>query len=150
MKEEYITDQELLELIEDVEEHAMLKAPAYLKQRMLQEIREIDQTQRKTALNHVRHHIRKQMVLYEIKTFSGIAAALVLLFLMPVSSHNEPSMTKEEYYAQQEQGILSGLNKVTEGILSQVNTITDRMCNLSEKQVLIEKDNQKQELLKQE
>lgn len=150
MEQGYITDQELLNLIEDVEEHAMLKAPGYLKQQMLQEIRQMEQSQKNTDVKNVRHHIRKQMILYEIKTISGIAAALIILFLMPISAQNQQNMTKEEYYAQQEQSATSGLNKVTEGILEHVNIITDRVWNLPKKQDALENDNQKQEPMKEE
>ncbi|MBP3505771.1 MAG: hypothetical protein J6K43_05140 [Lachnospiraceae bacterium] len=150
MEQGYITDQELLNLIEDVEEHAMLKAPGYLKQQMLQEIRQMEQSQKTTVVKNVRYHIRKQMILYEIKTISGIAAALIILFLMPISAQSQQNMTKEEYYAQQEQSATSGLNKVTEGILEHVNIITERVWNLPKKQDALENDNQKQEPMKEE
>lgn len=73
MKHEYLSDKEVAELIEEVERNSMRKAPAYLK---------------KQILNEIKHQtdIRKQLLIYELKVAGLVAAAILMLFLFPVSA----------------------------------------------------------------
>ena len=67
------SEEELARLIEQVEEHQMLHAPAHLKENVLCQVRK----QRRTAQ-------KLQLFSYRAKVLTGMAAALAVLFLVPV------------------------------------------------------------------
>lgn len=69
----YLSDEELLELIDNVEGKEMLHAPGHLKGNIMAKIR------------HDRHSARqRQVFMYRAKVLTAMAAALAVLILMPV------------------------------------------------------------------
>lgn len=129
MKEEYLTDEELMELINEVEANSMLKAPAYMKERILHEIQkeELRVTQNAPSRQSITTHkknIRKQLLVYEIKVMGSMAAAILILFLLPVSVQGEPEMNQEGYYSQAD-GILFHCNETLDRFLQHLDTVAD-------------------------
>lgn len=73
----YLSEKELEELMEQVESHEMLRAPAHLKSNVVTQIRR----ERRDAK-------RKQVFAYRAKVFVAMAAALTVLILIP-DDHTE-------------------------------------------------------------
>lgn len=71
MKNEYLSDEELLRLIDEVEENAMLRAPAYLKQRILKEIQSAERMPARQSVKKYQTNIRRQLLVYELKGRTG-------------------------------------------------------------------------------
>lgn len=69
----YLSDEALLELIDNVEEKEMLHAPAHLKGNVMAKIRR----ERHSAM-------KRQVFVYRAKVLAAMAAALAVLILMPV------------------------------------------------------------------
>ncbi len=71
----YLSEKALLELIEQVENEEMLRAPAHLKENVLTQIRKERRAGRK-----------RQVFVYRAKVLIAMAAALAVLILMPIGS----------------------------------------------------------------
>lgn len=69
----YLSEEALLELIEQVESGEMLRAPAHLRNNVLTQVRK----ERKAAR-------QRQIFSYRAKVFIAMAAALTVLILMPM------------------------------------------------------------------
>lgn len=78
-----LSEEELAQLIEQVEEKEMLHAPVHLKENVLAQVRR----QRQTAQ-------RLQLFSYRAKVLVGMAAALTVLFMVPVGREANPSSGK--------------------------------------------------------
>lgn len=116
MKNEYLSDEELLRLIDEVEENAMLRAPAYLKQRILKEIQSAERMPARQSVKKYQTNIRRQLLVYELKVAGLVAAAILMLFLLPVSAPEEPPAVPEESYGQGS-GFLYHWNEASEKML---------------------------------
>lgn len=133
MNDDYISDEELLDLINEVENGAMLKAPVYLKGQILQTI------QREEELRHREHsvrqpitghkkNIRKQLLVYKIKVIGTMAAAIIMLFLLPVSVQGEPGMNRMNAESQEaNNGIFQYWNTASSQLLQQMDTISNQL-----------------------
>lgn len=76
-----LTEEELMRLIETVEERELLHAPGHLKGNIFSHIQEGKRKERQRALFS-----------YRAKVLVGMAAALAVLFLMPVDGVEAPQM----------------------------------------------------------
>lgn len=76
-----LTEEELMRLIETVEERDLLHAPGHLKGNIFSHIQEGKRKERQRALFS-----------YRAKVLVGMAAALAVLFLMPVDGVETPQM----------------------------------------------------------
>ncbi len=82
MNQGYLSDEELKRLIEDVEDNKMLQAPANLKQQVLETL-DADKSCIRTKKQ------RKKLVIFEMKIAGGLAAAMLMLFLLPITAQGE-------------------------------------------------------------
>lgn len=82
MNQGYLSDEELKRLIEDVEDNKMLQAPANLKQQVLETL-DADKARIRTKKQ------RKKLVIFEMKIAGGLAAAMLMLFLLPITAQGE-------------------------------------------------------------
>lgn len=78
-----LTEEELMRLIETVEERELLHAPGHLKENICSHIRAGKQKERKRAL-----------FAYRAKVLVGMAAALAVLFLVPVDGTEAQERTQ--------------------------------------------------------
>lgn len=134
MNNEYLSDEELLKLIDEVEENAMLRAPAYLKQRILTEIQEMDsadQMPARQSIQKYKKNIRRQLLVYELKIAGLVAAAILLLFLIPVSVPKEPPVIMEEDYSQ-DSGFLYHWNEASGKMLQYINITSNALLHPDE------------------
>lgn len=76
-----LTEEELMRLIETVEERELLHAPGHLRGNIFSHIREGKRKERQRALFS-----------YRAKVLVGMAAALAVLFLVPVDGVETPQM----------------------------------------------------------
>lgn len=76
-----MTEQELLQLIEDVEQEELHQAPDYLKDMI---IRKANPPTKRT-----------QLIIYSLKTVAATAAALMILFTIPQTQPNNESIRQE-------------------------------------------------------
>lgn len=76
-----LTEEELMRLIETVEERELLHAPGHLRGNIFSHIQEGKRKERQRALFS-----------YRAKVLVGMAAALAVLFLMPVDGVEAPQM----------------------------------------------------------
>lgn len=82
MNQGYLSDEELKRLIEDVEDNKMLQAPANLKQQVLETL-DADKVRIRAKKQ------RKKLVIFEMKIAGGLAAAMLMLFLLPITAQGE-------------------------------------------------------------
>lgn len=138
MKEEYMSEEELEQLIEEVEQGAMLRAPAYLKEQILKEIQntELKQTPSvRPSATEYRKNIRKQLLVYELKVAGLVAAAILMLFLLPVWNPKEapiqtPSVTEENY--SRDSGFLYHWNAASGKMLQCINITSNVLLHPDE------------------
>ncbi|MDE7246315.1 MAG: hypothetical protein K2N43_00335 [Lachnospiraceae bacterium] len=90
------TDEELMRLIGQVEERALIHAPGHLKDTIFFQLDEERQKRK-----------RRQLFSYRAKVLVGMAAALAVLFLVP--------MDRTETADAPQTGILDWMNEETEG-----------------------------------
>lgn len=81
-----LSEEELARLIEQVEEQEMLHAPVHLKENVLARVRRQRQTAQKL-----------QLFSYRAKVLVGMAAALTVLFLVPVGER-ETNPSSEKFF----------------------------------------------------
>lgn len=92
MKHQYLSDEELEKLIENIEEEPLYRAPDYLKPEILKRARQ----------NRIRCRMQSkeiQLFTYSIKIVAAAAAALLMIMTIPVRSKDEVV----EYQEQQRQ-----------------------------------------------
>ena len=82
MNQGYLSDEELKRLIKDVEDNKMLQAPANLKRQVLETL-DADKSCIRTKKQ------RKKLVIFEMKIAGGLAAAMLMLFLLPITAQGE-------------------------------------------------------------
>lgn len=134
MMNEYLSDEELLKLIDEVEENAMLRAPAYLKQKILTEIQgmeEAEQMPARQSIQKYQKNIRRQLLVYELKVAGLVAAAILMLFLLPVSAPKEPPIITEEDYSQ-DSGFLYHWNEASGKMLQYINITSNALLHPDE------------------
>lgn len=117
MNDDYLSDEELLDFIDEIENNAMLKAPMYLKGQILQEI-EVEK----------KKNIRQQLLVYKIKIMGAMAAAIILLFLLPVSVQGEPNTANTENQ-EQYSDIFHCWNAASSQLLQQMNIISEQLLH---------------------
>lgn len=138
MKEEYMSEEELKQLIEEVEQSAMLRAPAYLKEQILKEIQnaELKQTPSvRQSITEYRKNIRKQLLVYELKVAGLVAAAILMLFLLPIwrpenSKEQVPIVTEENY--DQDSGFLYHWNTASGKMMQCINITSNVLLHPDE------------------
>ena len=129
-----MTEQELLQLIEDVEQEELHQAPDYLKDMIL---RKANPPTKQT-----------QLIIYSLKTFATTAAALMILFIIPQTQPNNESIRQEARIQMQTQiqkekeiyqekilknkdriSVTAFLNQGTSYVCNQILTIFEREPN---------------------
>ncbi|MDE7367577.1 MAG: hypothetical protein K2N24_09500 [Lachnospiraceae bacterium] len=133
MNDDYISDEELLDLINEIEEGAMLKAPVYLKEQILQQIqkeedlRHRENSARQPITEH-KKNIRKQLLVYKIEVIGTMAAAIIILFLLPVSIPGDASTMSTEN-KEQSSGIFEYWDMASSQLLEQMDTISNQLLH---------------------
>ena len=90
MKENgYLSDEELMQLIADVEEHEMIQAPFYLKHEILQRVRQ-------ESVVRSAHSAKIQFLTFSLKVALATAAAVAVLLLAPAQFREMPSVADKE------------------------------------------------------
>ncbi|MCM1497205.1 MAG: hypothetical protein NC124_01940 [Clostridium sp.] len=117
MNDDYLSDEELLDFIDEIENNAMLKAPMYLKGQILQQIE-----------GEKKKNIRQQLLVYKIKIIGAMAAAIILLFLLPVSVQGEPNTANAENQ-EQHNDIFDCWNAASSQLLQQMDTISEQLLH---------------------
>lgn len=106
-KMDYLTDEELTKLIEDVEMHGMLECPSYVRQEVLEKTR-VSLKKRK-----------QQLLVYSFKVWAASAAAIILLFTLPT----------EVPTAEQQFSFTRELSKRTNNVCESLNDFTDMLVD---------------------
>lgn len=132
MNDDYISDEELLDLINEIEEGAMLKAPVYLKGQILQRIQEEEISRRENSVRQSvtghKKNIRQQLLAYKIKVIGTMAAAIIMLFLLPVSVQGESNTMSTENYEQRNR-MFECWNTASSQLLQQMDTISNQLLH---------------------
>lgn len=77
-----MTEQELLQLIENVEQEELHPAPDYLKDMILRKVNPVPK--------------QTQLIIYSLKTIAATAAALMILFTIPQTQPADKYVRQEE------------------------------------------------------
>lgn len=133
MNDDYISDEELLDLINEIEEGAMLKAPVYLKGQILQQIQKEEELRHRgnSARQPITEHkknIRKQLLVYKIEVIGTMAAAIIILFLLPVSIPGDASTMSTEN-KEPGSGIFEYWDMASSQLLEQMGTISNQLLH---------------------
>lgn len=118
-----LSEEELTRLIEQVEAREMLHAPVHLKENVFTQIRKQRQTAQKL-----------QLFSYRAKVLVGMAAALTVLFLVPVGERETQALPQGSVFHQifwQEQ---ENVNEVQQGALRRQREIERTWQKYSEEQ----------------
>ena len=83
---DYLSDEELSRLISQVENHEMLRAPAYLKEETVSRMRQLSPERESAPLIVAGREREKKraLIFYSLKVGAAAAAAIVMLFALPV------------------------------------------------------------------
>ncbi|MBQ8821712.1 MAG: hypothetical protein IJZ82_03650 [Lachnospiraceae bacterium] len=114
----YLTDEELEKLIQDVENRGMLSCPSYVRGEILQ----------KTGVSLEKR--KMQFYLYSAKVCAAAAAAIFLLFTIPAGPM---VVSGEDMVAKDRFSFTDKLNKQTTAMCESLNDFSD-MLILREKQ----------------
>lgn len=118
-----LSEEELTRLIKQVEEREMLHAPVHLKENVFTQIRKQRQTAQKL-----------QLFSYRAKVLVGMAAALTVLFLVPVGERETQALPQSCVFHQifwQEQ---ENVDEVQQGALRRQREIERTWQKYSEEQ----------------
>ena len=88
----YLTDEELNRLIDHVEQHEMLRAPSYLKAETMERLERALELQSRPVLPRLpktRNEKTRELFLYSLKVGAAAAAAIVMLFSVPVKEFED-------------------------------------------------------------
>ena len=104
LEDEYLSDEQLEQLILQVEQHELLKAPPDFTESVLKQLEESSQSGVKEIIPINKPESRKkEFVKYSFRVIASVAAAIVLLFSIPEMNYfqvkNVP--TKQEVLATQ-------------------------------------------------
>lgn len=104
LEDEYLSDEQLEQLILQVEQHELLKAPPDFTESVLKQLEESSQSGVKEIIPINKLESRKkEFVKYSFRVIASVAAAIVLLFSIPEMNYfqvkNVP--TKQEVLATQ-------------------------------------------------
>lgn len=126
MNQGYLSDEELKRLIEDVEDNKMLQAPGYLKQQVLETL-DADQ-----ARDRMKKH-RRQLVVFEMKIAGGLAAAMLMLFLLPIAAQGEQagdnSVKEPTAIEVKTQEFFHTCRQISDRMVEGITEASDRMLN---------------------
>ena len=98
--EEYLTDEELMELINEVEANELVEAPEYLTDNIMDAIRHQDDTATNiTSVNRVKdselepqkkppRDKKKELLTYGFKVMLSAAASIAILLAVPMAGNN--------------------------------------------------------------
>lgn len=126
MNQGYLSDEELKRLIEDVEDNKMLQAPGYLKQQVLETL---DADQARDRLKKQ----RRQLAVFEMKIAGGLAAAMLMLFLLPITAQGEQAgetAGKEPTVIEvKTQEFFHACRQISDRMVEGISEVSDRMLN---------------------
>lgn len=120
LEENYLTDEQLMQLILDVEENELVSAPPGLLDTILQEVEKAEKAQIKPITS--RENRVKEFRRYCIRVITSVAAAVSIIFFTP----NLESLEKVDVPSRQE---LVGENISREEALKE-NGVIDQIINI--------------------
>ena len=108
---DYLTDEELEKLIMDVENQGLLCCPSYVRGEVLQRV-EVSQQKRK-----------QKFYLYSVKVCVASAAAIFLLFTIPIGQLNTP----EALESRRQTSFTNMLSEQTDEMCESLNDFSDML-----------------------
>lgn len=109
-KQEYFSEEELAEFIENMEREPLLEAPRYLKKQILQKAAKRENTLQQNTF-----------LLFSAKVAAGAAASIALLFFLPDLSHYDRPPQNTAAFYENEHALLKGLNEKTAQFCNFIN-----------------------------
>lgn len=94
LKEGYLSSEELDALIRQVETQEMLQAPSYLKEEILLCVKE------ETGQNGPGDRKKRELFAYSLRVGLAAAAAIAMLFLMPVEEYRRNGYVDRTVYTE--------------------------------------------------
>lgn len=108
----YLSETELLNIIEDAEQNPILKAPDYLKSQILQE-----------ASRQTKPKCKTSLLLFGAKITAAAAASIALLFSMPKLTQSEELLQKATEVS--EHSLVNHINQKTNHFCSILSDTTN-------------------------
>ena len=130
---DYLSEEELLTLINEVEQKEMFKAPQYLEEKILNSVKRQDQiVEYKDKIS-----AKRKLMTYSLKVMVAAAAAIALLIVVPTveqGSHLNSNFyvnqaienTQKEIASQKEEAVKK---QEESSFLSSMNEATNAFCN---------------------
>lgn len=116
-KLEYLSDEELEAMIQEVEQYGMMEAPVQMKEKLLQVLQQEETIQRPQMSEW---HKKRSMLIYSMKVSLTAAAAILCVIFMPLQM-------------QQRQTGVQPKTSVTRQMKEASTHICEKMQNLSER-----------------
>ncbi len=152
MKDTYLSDEELLQLMEQVETEELVEAPEYLAENIMKQVeksqskaqilsynREIREPELQTKKKPPRNK-RKELVAYGFKVMLSAAASIAILLAIPaaqggsqtgaLNSQNTQVVQEKDTDSRPVSNALSSINKATSSFCNLLNqSSTDYLTN---------------------
>ena len=112
---EYLSDEDLMKLINGIESGAGLHAPAYLKEQMIAESR------------NAKMSSKTQLVMYSLKVSAAMAAAIVLLVFMPMATRNVSDAKLNTYRSSAVTDVMGQINKTSSKMCSKIFDLSNML-----------------------
>lgn len=119
---EYMPDEELEQLIQEVEEKNMLSAPSYMKNEIMEQIYQVHKEE-----THKNLQKKLSLLLYSMEVGVVAAAAVLLLFLIPVDNDDNRNIDRWAGRKQETISVMSKLHEKSNDICGQVFQITNQL-----------------------
>ena len=117
---EYLSEEELQKLIDETNEHEMLKAPSYMKTEILTRVQAMEVQKTQTVGKQMTYEQKKKAFrIYRIKVAAVAAAAIFALFLIPKTDFSPKP------------DAVAGKSVVTETINDKTNEFCSRLFEFS-------------------
>lgn len=124
-REDYLSDQELEELIRQVEEQDMIAAPDYLEEKICTKIRQSEQVVQYRA----KKSTRQRLFFYSLKVIAASAAAIAFLYIVPMVQSQEQPPTYVSETQQPDWSREAAKRKEETSFVQNVNQATNQFCN---------------------
>lgn len=119
---EYMPDEELEQLIQEVEENGMLSVPSYMKKEIMEQIHQVHKQEAHKDIQR-----KLSLWLYSMEVGVVAAAAVLLLFLIPVDRGDNGNIDRWAGREQETVSAMSKLHEKSNDICGQVFQITNQL-----------------------
>ena len=135
---DYLSDEELRQLIQDTEAKELISAPSYLEERVLEGVAR----ERKFLQQRKNRKVSHRLFTYSLEVVIATAAAVAVMIVLPGVSNGTGGMgdsyVTEQMKEQRERPVREEKDQKESWLIDGINSITGNICNsINEKTSLL-------------